>query len=272
MQRYLQSNGVEVEVYPTNEVSLDHVKMLVVDGEEVLVGGVNWSSLFPKHDDADLSIKGPAAKDAETLFDADWNFSRGATVGAPRVKGTDDVRFVTTAPCEEGGGSSDIRNRVLSAVTHAKKRFYVEMFTLNNPDVMQAMADARARGVDVRVILDPTEKSNDKAWDFLKSHGVAVRWHHKVTAADAKADPSLKGREGGWLHAKWGVGDAQELEIGSANWTVQGLDACGPRDDGSRPSAAHDRNHEIDVDIHDGKIASRFEQQFLQDWELRTDK
>jgi len=123
-------------------------------------------------------------------------------------------------------------------------------------EIIDALIDARKRGVDVRVILDPSEaRVNDKAHQRLNSSGVPARWF-------------VPDR---WqlLHAKWSVTDTQHTDIGSANWTFQALDGAGERADGSRPSRAR-RNHEASVHVKNEQVASRFEQQFLDDWQNRT--
>lgn len=256
MVKYLKSQGVNVLTYPTDAVNIDHVKLMVIDGNQALIGGMNWSSHSPANHDADVKIQGPVVSQAEHIFDDDWLFSGGKAnpaAGHKEPTTSDKIKFLTTTPQEEGGGSNDIKTAVMDGIAGAKKSVHVEMYTFTDTHVVQAMKDAHARGVDVKVIVDPTQKTyNQPAVDELKKSGIDVRWY--------KADASTRQL----LHAKWGVFDDSELIIGSANWTGAGLSADGI------PSATAKANHEADVDIKDSATASVFEKQFMKDWNTMT--
>jgi phosphatidylserine/phosphatidylglycerophosphate/cardiolipin synthase-like enzyme len=260
MVQYLRANHVHVDEYPADAVELDHVKLLIVDGQRVLLGGENFSSESPANHDADLYFDdAAAAAEAEGIFHADQAFARGQRANctlAPISGKHADIGFMTTTPHAHCGGASDIRNYLLDAIHRAHHEFFVEMYTLNNPAVIDALIEAKGRGVDVRIILDPSEETNKKSFALLKAGKVPVRWFVP------------QGKE--LLHAKWDEEDEEEVELGSANWTVQGLDGGGQRDDGSRPSKASDHNHEVAAHVKDKKVAADFRARFLDDWEHRT--
>lgn len=259
MAKYLKKNGVKVLTYPADTVNIDHVKLMVIDGKDALIGGMNWSSNSPINHDADVRIKGPAAKEAEQIFDEDWAFSSGKSFSKPSKTEvpSGNIKFITTAPPEEDGGSSEIQKALLDNINRAKKSIHGEIYTFTDPDVIQAMKDAKARGVDVKIIFDPSQAFvNQKAFDELSSAGIETRWYD--------ADTSKRQL----LHAKWGVFDDKELLIGSANWTHNGL-TCEDKAD-APPGQKRLSNHEADVDIKDDATASIFEKQFQDDWENHT--
>ncbi|MCL5774477.1 MAG: phosphatidylserine/phosphatidylglycerophosphate/cardiolipin synthase family protein [Firmicutes bacterium] len=260
MAAYLKKNGVHVLTYPADTVNIDHVKLLVIDGKDALIGGMNWSSNSPINHDADVRIEGPAAKDAQQLFDEDWAFSGGKAISKPSKNDvtSGNIKFITTAPPEENGGSSDIEKALLDNVNRAKKSIHGEVYTFTDPDVVKAMKDAKARGVDVKIIFDPSQAFvNKKAYDELKKAGIGVRWYD--------ADTSKRQL----LHAKWGVFDNKELLIGSANWTHNGL-TCEDKTGSTSPGQKRLSNHEADVDIADTATSSVFEKQFQDDWANHT--
>ena len=118
----------------------------------------------------------------------------------------------------------------------SRVRVWAEVYTLTDPDVLLALVSAHQRGVDVKVLLDPSQPYNRHSFDGLRSAGVPVRWY--------PVPP------GTLLHAKIGLFDA-ELLLGSANWTYSGLDV----------------NHELDVDTQDPQALAAYGSRFTLDWE-----
>src|SRR4029077_3668943 len=60
-------------------------------------------------------------------------------------------------------------------ISSAHSRVMVEMYELGRRDVVSALGSARARGVPVRVITDPTVQASRKSAATLDSLGVAER-------------------------------------------------------------------------------------------------
>jgi cardiolipin synthase A/B len=66
---------------------------------------------------------------------------------------------------------------VYSLINGAKTSIDLTMYELEDTTAEQDLAAARGRGVNVRVILDQREESdNSAAYDYLKNHGVKVVW------------------------------------------------------------------------------------------------
>jgi cardiolipin synthase A/B len=131
---------------------------------------------------------------------------------------------------------AEILPMVLGAIATARHTVDVAMYTLTDADVVGAMETALARGVSVRVLLDPSERPSDPSATSLRAHGVAVRLYRST---------------GEKLHAKAAIIDGSTVVLGSANWTVSGFE----------------HNHELDVTIPaDGAVATSFEEQYQSDW------
>ncbi len=70
---------------------------------------------------------------------------------------------------------------VLGPIRGASRSIDLVIYELDDPGIEEALADAAARGVAVRVILSAgydgaSSTMNADAYDFLRAHGVAVRW------------------------------------------------------------------------------------------------
>jgi phosphatidylserine/phosphatidylglycerophosphate/cardiolipin synthase-like enzyme len=195
-------DGMQVpeRVYPVDDVrhQIDHVKLLIADGE-ALVGGMNWGAHSYRNHDYALETRVPAEIDRLVhIFDQDWDLAGGHP--APLASASSEI--AQTTPGEE------IRAMLEGALSHARARVLAEVYTLTDAEVVAGLAAAHRRGAQVRVLLDSNQSYNRHAYAVLSSSGVEVRWY-----------PIPKGE---LLHAKIGLFDG-ELVLGSANWTLSGL-------------------------------------------------
>jgi len=196
----LDTLGVPERVYPVDDGrhQIDHVKLLIVDGEAA-VGGMNWG----KHSDRnhDYVLETHVTVDVDRLariFGQDWSLAGGHPSPLAAVAG----EVGQTAP------GSEIRTMLELALIHARRRALAEVYTLTDPEVIAELVEAHRRGAVVRVLLDPNQPYNLHAHVVLSAGGVEVRWY-----------PIPRGA---LLHAKIGLFDG-ELVLGSANWTLSGL-------------------------------------------------
>jgi phosphatidylserine/phosphatidylglycerophosphate/cardiolipin synthase-like enzyme len=196
----LDSLGVPERVYPVDDRrhQIDHVKLLIADGEAV-VGGMNWG----KHSDRnhDYVLETQVTVDIHRLigiFEQDWSLAGGQP--APLAAQVADV--AQTAP------GAEIRAMLASALVHARRHVLAEVYTMTDPEVIAELVEAHRRGTTVRVLLDPHQPYNQHGYELLRAGGVEVRWY--PAPRDSK------------LHAKIGLFDGI-LVLGSANWTVSGL-------------------------------------------------
>lgn len=225
----LRASAVDVADYPIRARMIDHVKLLVVDAQVAVVGGINWGAGSAANHDFDVEVRGPAVSNVARVFRRDL-----VTCGRPEVVpppiADPAILVAATLP------GAEILPMVLGVIGGARRTLDVAMYTLTDAAVVDAIEAASARGVAVRVLLDPSERPSDPSAASLRAHGVPVRLY----------------RSGGEkLHAKAAVADGTTVVLGSANWTVSGFE----------------HNHELDVSIPaNTAVAAAFEQQFDSDW------
>lgn len=69
---------------------------------------------------------------------------------------------------------------ILEIIASARRRIRVKMFKLTCQPIQKALIAARRRGVDVKVLLNPSRsdgsRANDEAFETLRNSGVAVEW------------------------------------------------------------------------------------------------
>jgi cardiolipin synthase A/B len=106
----------------------------------------------------------------------------------------------------------DTAKPILDAINSAQKSIWVKMFVFSDPALLQAVASAKKRGVDVRIMLNPSRRSgkaeNQASRKFLKSHHVEV----------IDSNPCF-----GLTHEKSMVVDAKTAFVKSLNWETKNL-------------------------------------------------
>ncbi len=156
---------VPERVYPVDDVrhQIDHVKLLIADGEAV-VGGMNWGAHSSRNHDYVLETHVPAEiARAVRIFVQDWDLAGGHP--APLAHAPSEI--AQTAPGEE------IRAMLDGALGRARVRVLAEVYTFTDPQILAGLAAAHRRGASVRVLLDPNQPYNRHAYAVLSSSG---RW------------------------------------------------------------------------------------------------
>ena len=235
-QRLRDAGVLVLEFNPVNPVKVlegkdwslihrDHRKILVVDGATAFTGGVNISDVYSgssvgrshgggKKDepwrDTHVRIEGPAAARLQSLFMKTWERQKGPTLPGrsyfPYVKqaGNTLVRVVDNLP---GEMNRLIFMMYMSAITHAESSIYLTTpYFVPDSQLLKALADAAARGVDVKILLPGF---TDSALVYYASR----HYHTRLLKAGVK----LYERRGGMLHAKTAVIDNVWSTVGSSN-------------------------------------------------------
>ncbi|MGA2404480.1 MAG: cardiolipin synthase [Syntrophobacteraceae bacterium] len=233
----LRDGGVSVlEFNPVNPLKVlvgkkwslshrDHRKILVVDGAIAFTGGVNISGVYSGSSaigsrsggkkeqpwrDTHVRIEGPAALRLQWLFMKTWERQKGPALTGrdyfPYVQqaGNTLVRVVGSLP---GESNRLIFMMYMSAVTHAENSIYLTTpYFVPDDQMLKALSDAAARGVDVKILLPGF---SDSALVFYASRHYYARL--------LKAGVQLFERRGGMLHAKTAVIDDVWSTVGSSN-------------------------------------------------------
>lgn len=106
----------------------------------------------------------------------------------------------------------DSPKAILDAVNDAKKSLRIKMFVFSDPDLLAAVAAAKKRGVDVKVMLNPARRNG--ADDNAESRKMLVE--AGVEVADSNPDFGL-------THEKSMVVDDETAFVKSLNWVTENL-------------------------------------------------
>ncbi len=204
----------------------DHRKLLIVDGGIAFLGGINISSVYSGGSfnlrankqrsnplpwrDTDLQIEGPAVRELQSLFIDTWIKQKGEPLvtrnyfPALKQQGSDVVRIIGSSPDEP---YSEIYVALISALRSAKMEIWItNAYFVPDPQLMAALKDAAARGVDVKLVLP----SSTDSW--LVFHASRSHYTELLTAG-----VKLYERRDAFLHVKTAVIDGAWSTVGSTN-------------------------------------------------------
>ncbi len=221
----------------------DHRKVLVVDGQVAFVGGYNIGARYATEwRDTHLRIEGPDARELESVCINFWNMYRKRNRSLPVLpepKERDWDPLLVIHGNDPHMLVFPIRNSYLEAINRATKHIYLtHAYFIPDRIILQALLQAAARGVDVRILLPQT--SNHIVADWL-----ARGLYTQCLAGGIR----LFLYQHAMVHAKTATIDGVWSTIGTAN--LDRLSLLG--------------NFEINVEIYSEKLARQMEEIFMQD-------
>jgi cardiolipin synthase len=229
-------------IFDPRHYSLDHRKLLIVDGKTSFIGGYNIGSLYAESwRDTHLRISGPASADFAQSFIDFWNrFCRDRKVDCitrhysrnfnPYITlhGNDAFRFIFP-----------IRDMYIEAINRAEKQILLtNAYFIPDHILLGALKAAAQRGVDVRILVP-----------WISNHVLADWISHSYFSECLEAGIRLLGYRHTMLHAKTCTIDGQWSTVGTAN--LDRLSSIG--------------NYEINVEIYSSEFARQMELLFACD-------
>ncbi len=196
----LKNNGVNV-VWAPAAYQFTHAKTILIDGEKLIAMTMNLTYTSPTTNREYIATDTDPqdVADAEKIFDADF---RNVNVYLPSTK-------LLVSPSNATGVEPRVRLKGL--IDSAKKTLDVEIQSLSDDTLVDAIIAAKNASVDVKVVLDASTLNTPGQQDALaklKAANVPVR---AVKSPD--------------IHAKAIVADGTRAFIGSQNFTPTALTA-----------------------------------------------
>lgn len=219
---------------PWNPNHRDHRKLVVVDDEQAFTGGINFSRVyasgsFGRRSDRDnpasrrgwrdthIALRGPVVAALAQTFQRTWRAQRcpGTPADAPAAaRPAPGQRLVQVLAASPDDGQHRIYRSLLAAIDASQRSVHLTMaYFAPGADMVQALADAARRGVDVVLVLPgrsdfaPVLHAGRAHYQALLVAGVQI---HELQAA--------------LLHAKTAVIDGVYSLVGSSNMDWRSFD------------------------------------------------
>jgi cardiolipin synthase A/B len=212
----------------------NHRKIAVADGERAIIGGMNLAEEYmgpvplpTRWKDVALRVEGPAVRDLDALFEADWTFAAGAPPALPPAPAPAPVPVPVPVPAGPPRSLVPIRivasgpdvatdtlyDAILFCLYTAQSRIWIATpYFVPDEAIVCGLSLACRRGVDVRIIV-PTP-SNHPITDLAGAPSL-----RSLQSDGASIFPYVSGM----LHAKVIVIDDAVAMVGSANFDMRSL-------------------------------------------------
>lgn len=252
--------GCGIEIFPfmpvqfpwlTNKINFrNHRKILVVDGINGFVGGLNIADKYlhgmkeiGKWRDTHLVIKGEAVATLNSVFMVDWYFvSNILLADEPGHFDFEKVSERCWIQMASSGPDSDWANIMqvyFSAIATARKSIYISTpYFSPDESILNAMKTASLSGVDVQMILPN------------KSDSVVAYWNTRSYIDELlEAGIKIYLYGNGFNHSKYIIVDNVFATVGSANVDMRSFDL----------------NFEVAALIYDESFSASLYEVFLND-------
>jgi cardiolipin synthase len=229
-------------IFDPRRYSLDHRKILVVDGKISFIGGYNIGSLYAETwRDTHMRIIGSASAELAQSFIDFWNRfchqrkTNCITAHYPRRFDP----FITPHGNDAFRLTFPIRDMYIEAINRAEKRILLtNAYFIPDHILLDALKGAAQRGVDVRILVP---------WE---SNHILADWiSHSYFSECLEAGIRIIGYRHTMLHAKTCTIDGQWSTVGTAN--IDRLSSIG--------------NYELNMEIYSTEFAYQMELLFKCD-------
>ncbi len=246
---FLRSHGIEVR-FDAAEITT-HAKLVIIDGEIVILGSSNWNhSAFYHQEQANIIVICEVTAGAfAAYFTRLWEDELGEETIHLDLTALSEIG-PAVIPLFDTHDTQIYGDVLLRLLNLARRSVYVVMHRIAHyphfPDslsnrILAALVDAAQRGLEVKVIIDDnapfsTWAEHSKAAAlYLLMRGVCVRFD----------DPALI------TYAKLVIIDSEDILLGSTNWNFHSLE----------------RNNEVNIAIlQTPQVAALYEQFFWSLW------
>lgn len=221
--KFLEDNGIPVVRWqnPDRPYDGNHRKMMIVDGKEAVVGGINVGDVYShrygevKWRDTDILLTGPAVVDGSKLFADLWN-QQAELKGLPLVEDAftpsqplGNVKSAVVNHNPGPQGDAHIMLATMKAIEGATESVDIEnAYFINTPGMKDVLLKALADGVKVRLLTNSAQSIDEP----LISGPILSSLPELVAAG---AEVYLK--KGDTLHSKFMTVDGVFSSVGSHN-------------------------------------------------------
>jgi cardiolipin synthase len=162
VHRYLeQGSRVDVRSLPNPFLLGDHTKAMIIDEHLAYVGGMNIGREYRyEWHDLMVELEGPIVDQLADDFDVSWasaGFWGDLGQFFRRLKPSRQTDYIDQGyPVRllyTRSTASEIRSAQLAAIRRARQYIYLENAYLTDDTFLEALVNARRRGVDVRVVI-----------------------------------------------------------------------------------------------------------------------
>jgi phosphatidylserine/phosphatidylglycerophosphate/cardiolipin synthase-like enzyme len=278
-QRYLRRLRFQLcpQACVEGVVRADHRKLLVIDGRQAWLGGINLGDKFLAQDsfhDLMVRLQGPAVRTVHQAFNANWQRitglhpgpsqrplnTRRLTQAAHRLKHP----LMNCAVLLSDAETTEIHDALLTLIAGTTDYLWLEHAYFFHPATLAALQQALERGVELRLIFP--EQSNIEIYNLTNLENLRLLMRHQRHLGCGAVRAWLyTGRPGQFTlmaHTKAICADGRIALLGSANLTPRSL--ASPFREAGRHGRAIFCNQEINLYVEDRDFVTQLETELFE--------
>ncbi|MDR3602224.1 MAG: phosphatidylserine/phosphatidylglycerophosphate/cardiolipin synthase family protein [Desulfosporosinus sp.] len=229
----LKSQNVSIQFYPAQKGQINHTKYLIIDQKQALIYGPAWTAAGLSAHDLAVELSGRAAWTTATLFSKDWEFTTTFPLAVAKTSLQPEDHIVLAV-------NTNVKQQLTEQISTSTKSIWIENSEITEPDLIQALIDAAAKGRDVRLILNQEiANKTPVTLEKLKAKGVKIKYY--------PSQPELG------MHLA--IFDNSSFLLSSSEWTRYSFVA----------------DHEFSITVPSPASSVNLAQMFNQDWLKSTD-
>jgi cardiolipin synthase len=238
-------------IYLANKINYrNHRKIIVVDGKEGFVGGLNIADRYVSGNkevgswhDTHLKLQGEAVQSLHSVFLIDWYFVSGEQLDWKQFKRRNTHTNKCLVQIAASGPDSDwasIMQAYFTAIATARKYIYIASpYFIPNESIRNALNNRKSlSGVEVRIMLPAYSDNRILRWGTMSYVGdlleAGIHVHHFRK---------------GFTHSRLMLVDDVFCSVGTANMDIRSFD----------------QNFEVNAIIYDQGVCSQIKEGFLKD-------
>lgn len=230
----LKSHNISIQYYPARKGQKDRVKLLVVDNAIAFVYGPSWTADSFKAHNVSVKLDGRAARTAAWVFAKDWEFTTTLSLNVPNASDLPSDNIILAR-------NANVKQQVQERITESKTSIWLELSEISDRDTVQQLIDASAKGIQIRLILDPTLASDTPGTiEMLSANGIDIRYYQSP--------------DNQRLGTNVGIFDGQTFILSSSGWTYSTFVI----------------NHEFSITVPSPTATAKFIKIFNRDWETSS--
>jgi cardiolipin synthase A/B len=197
-----------VSVLPSSPAfTLTHEKAMVIDRSYAFVTAINLTDNAATTRDLGIILNDPGViKEMLAVFETDWANAQNKTGLTPPLSNPNLV----WSPVNSGP-------KLSSLINSAKATIVSTVENLGEPSIMNAYANAAARGVNVRLIVPMCDKNSNPAFNYKFIPDLVARGVH------VKVMPAPETKDQPYMHSKMILVDNTYAYVGSVNFSFNSV-------------------------------------------------
>ncbi len=217
--QFLLDNDVEMRTLKGfSSYGIMHNKIGIFDSAFIQTGSFNWTHTANtrNYENAIFTSYPKMVNGYQQYWNWMWSYSQPVVDDAsfaaqaapvPPCDPNPSVRFNgTTFPMYSFSPQGGSKDWIMKAIASSRKSIRVAVFSFYAQYMADALLEAKARGVDVRIVVDRAQGKSSPLTEYIINNGLDLRW-----------SPGPGGK--GMMHHKFAIFDGKLLENGSHNWS-----------------------------------------------------